>query len=382
MSHTDTFMNLLAATYARHGADARVAPPTGMLLPVPTDDEEQRYFEMDCADIVEDMRSVPAEDHPDYAEGIVFGMMRQMRSRGFAFGTHYPPMSTDTARQSLLSELAARGIDARFETPDGLSVPLPDGRRGMQDVSAYLSAVEGVEDEAGVREKAAALAGKIESGLGMVRSVASPEGQLRTRLYSEAALPKEASDAFVSRRLAAGVLEVVVVDFPDSIQPLNRTDLDKFGLTEEQAFERAVEGSLGEPFEVSRMDFEGAEIVHIGAVGGFYVGSQLHALERHLGNAPHGALVVFPSPPVVMAHVLGQSGQPVIAMHTLQTVAGRYTADTDKPITDKLYWWRPESVRDGRPRLVEVRAEFDQESGRVGVYTEDEDFITVMKSLG
>ncbi|WP_017578847.1 hypothetical protein [Nocardiopsis valliformis] len=130
------------------------------------------------------------------------------------------------------------------------------------------------------------------------------------------------------------------------------------------------------------MDLRGAEIVHIGLGGGFYVGSQLYALDRHLGEAPHGALVVFPSPPVVMAHVLGQSEQPVIAMNTLQEVASRYTADTDKPITDKLFWWRPESVRDGRPRLVEVQVEFDQESGRVGVYTEDEDFITVMKSLG
>ena len=381
MSHTDTFLNLLAATYARYGADVQVVPPTGLRIPLPPNDQNHESFDMDCADIVEDMRSVAPEDHPGYAEQIVFGMMRQLRSRGFAFGTHYPLLSTDTARQALLSELATHGIDARFEFPNILSVALPDDRRGQRDVSAYVSSVEEL-DEAGARERAAELAGEIASSLEKVRPAGSPEGQLRTRLYPETALPEEAFDLLVSRPIASGVFEVVVVDFPDSIQPLNRADLGKVGLTEEQAFERAVEGSLSEPFEVSRMDFRGAEIVHIGTGGGFYVGSQLHVLERHLGDAPHGALVVFPSPPVVMAHVLGQSEQPVIAMNTLQEVARRYIADTDKPITDKLFWWRPESVRDGRPRLVEVRVEIDEQTGQVGVYTEDEDFITVMKSLG
>ncbi|WP_017588199.1 hypothetical protein [Nocardiopsis ganjiahuensis] len=380
MSHTDTFLNLLTATYARHGADVRVVPPTRLRIPLPPNDQNHESFEMDCAGIVEDMRSVASEEHAGYAEQIVFGMMRQLRSRGFAFGTHYPLLSTDTARQVLLSELAAHGIDARFEFPDSLSIALPDDRRGRRDVSDYLSSVEELDEE-GIRERAAELAEAIGSTLGMVRPAASPEGRLRTRLYPETAFPRGALDILVSRPFASGVFEVVVVDFPDSIQPLNRADLEKVGLTEEQAFDRAVEGSLSEPFEVSRMDARGAEIVHIGIGGGFYAGSQLHVLDRHLGDAPHGALVVFPSPPVVMAHVLGQSEQPVIAMDTLQEVARRYTADTDKPITDKLFWWRPESVRDGRPRLVKVRVEIDEQTGQVGVYTEDEDFIPVMKSL-
>lgn len=373
------FLNLLASTYAEYGVRIQALPPTGMRFPLPENDYGRDSFDVDYADVANDMTTVPAEDHPEYAEQVVFGMLRQMRSRGVRFGTHYPPLSTDRPRQILLAALSARGIKAHFDFPDIVLLPQPDGNTFRKDVGDFLSSLEGREEGA-VLETAVEFVTALERQLSDMRSPVIPEGKLRTRLYPVSGFPENVSARLVTRPMATGVMEVVVLDLPDTIRPLNQGELEKLGMTAEQAFDRAVEGSLSEPVEVSRMDALGTPIVHIGSESGFYVGSRLHVLAHHLGEARHGALVVFPSPPVVMAHVLGE-GNPLGAMKTLQELAERFVADTTKPISDKLYWWRPESAAGGRPRLAEVRVEFDEQTQKVSLYTEDDDFGPLLRSL-
>ncbi|MBR8743271.1 hypothetical protein [Nocardiopsis sp. MG754419] len=382
MSHTEpqaSFLDLLASTYTGHGVATTVLPPTGMRLHLPENDHGRDHVDVDYADVVRDMTAVPGEEHPDYARGIVFGMLRQLRSRGIAVGTHYPPLSSDRPRQALLAALSSCGVEARFAFPHILGVALPDGREGRQDVSDFLSAVEEADEDATLKE-AVAFAEAVRAQVDRVAAPSGAEGRLRVRLYPESAFPEGVLGSLVARRMAAGVAEVVVMDHPDSIRPLNQGDLAGLGTTPEEVFERAVEGALSEPVDVGRMDALGTPVVHIGAADGYYVGAQLHVLARHLGEARHGALVVFPSPSVVMAHVLGES-EPIAAMTTLQELARRYAADADRPITDKLFWWRPESAAGGRPRLAEVRVEQNEQTGGVGLYTEDEDFGPLLRSL-
>ena len=390
MSHTNpqaAFLNLLASTYARYGVEIQALPPTGMRIPLPENDYGRDAFDVDYAEVVDDMMAVPEKDHPEYAEQVVFGVLRQMRSRGIALGTHYPPLSTDLPRQALLAALNARGWTARFEFPDVLLLTPTDQSTFRKDVGGLVSSLEGAEEDV-VLEKALEFVMALENQLADMRSPVTSEGgpggsegRLRSRLYPESAFPEGVLARLVARPMASGVAEVVVLDLPDTIRPLNQTELEGLGLTAEQAFARAVEGSLNEPVDVSRMDALGTPIVHIGSGDGFYVGSQLHALARHLGEAPHGALVVFPSPPVVMAHVLGESDNPLGAMKTLQELAERFTADTDKPISDKLFWWRPESATGGRPRLAEVGVAFDEQSQKISLYTEDQEFGPLLQSL-
>lgn len=382
MPHTNpraAFLNLLASTYAEHGVEIQALPPTGMRFPLPENEYGRDVFDVDYAGIVDDMMAIPEEDHPEYAEQIVFGMLRQMRSRGIALGTHYPPLSTDLPRQALLAALGVRGWAARFDLPDVLRLTLSDGSTFKKDVGGFLSSLEGMEEDP-VLERAVEFVVALENQLSDMRSPVTSEGRLRTRLYPESGFPEAVSARLVARPMASGVVEVVVLDFPDTIRPLNRGELEKLGLTAEQAFQRAVEGSLGEPVDVSHMDVLETPIVHIGSEDGFYVGAQLHVLTRHLGEAPHGALVVFPSPPVVMAHVLKQ-GNPLGAMKTLKELAERFTSDTGKPISDKLFWWRPESATGGRPLLAEVRVEFDEQTQKISLYTEDDDFGPLLQSL-
>lgn len=373
------FLNLLASTYARYGVEIQALPPTGMRLPLPPNDQGRDSLDIDYADTAAQVLQHPEDQHPEFAEQIVFGMMRQLRSRGIAFGTHYPPLSTDLARQAMLAALRSRGLNARFDFPGSLLLTLSDGGTLRKDVGGLLPLLEGLNEEHAL-EKAVEFAAALENQVLEVQSPVSPE-RLRTRLYAESSFPEGVLAKMVARPMATGVAEVVVLDLPDTIRPLNPGDLERLGLNAEQAFDRAVEGSLGEPFEVSRMDAGGTPIVHIGGEGGFYVGSHLHDLARHLGEARYGALVVFPSPPVLMAHVLGESDDPVGAMSTLQELAARFAAGTDKPISDKMYWWRPESAVGGRPRLVEVRIELDEQTRRAGVYSEDDDFLALLRSL-
>ncbi|MEU3310006.1 hypothetical protein ACWGSK_18325 [Nocardiopsis sp. NPDC055551] len=373
------FLNLLASTYARYGVEIQALPPTGMRLPLPPNDQGRDSLDIDYADTAAQVLQQPEDQHPEFAEQIVFGMMRQLRSRGIAFGTHYPPLSTDLARQVMLAALRSGGLNAHFDFPDSLLLTLPDGGTLRKDVGGLLPLLEGLDEEHAL-EKAVEFAAALANQVSEVQTPVSPE-RLRTRLYAESSFPEGVLAKMVARPMATGVAEVVVLDLPDTIRPLTPGDLEGLGLGVEQAFDRAVEGSLSEPVEVSRMDAGGTSIVHIGSENGFYAASHLHVLARHLGEARYGALVVFPSPPVLMAHVLGASANPIGAMSTLQELAARFAADAGKPISDKLYWWRPESAAGGRPRLAEVRIELDEQTQRAGVYSEDEDFLPLLRSL-
>ncbi|MYR33339.1 hypothetical protein GTW20_13965 [Nocardiopsis alba] len=370
------FLNLLASTYARYGVEIEALPPTGMRIPIPGHDP----LAIDYADTVSEVLGHPPELHSEFAEQIVFGMLRQLRSRGVPVGTHYPPLSTDLGRNALLSAFSERGIGAHFDFPDSLVVTMSDGTGIRQNVQDLLASLEGADE--GTASKAAAdfVASFEERARQVTSRQAPPRESLRSRLYPETAFPEGVMERLLTRPFAAGVVETVVADSPESMRPLNRGELSDLGLTEEQAFAQAVEGSLSEPVEVSRMNAGDVPIVHIGSEGGFYVNARLHELARHLGETEHGALVVFPSPPVVMAHVLG-TAHPIQAMETLQGITERFVADTDKPVTDKLFWWRPGTTENGLPRLSEVRVEVDHETRSVSLHTADQEFGPLLQSL-
>lgn len=377
MTDTDrrrAFVEILVPAFRKFGIEAEFVAPTSVRIEVP----EHEGFTSDFADAADQAADFPPEAHPELAEQLALGMMRQMRERGIAFGTHYPPRSDDQARYVVLRVFDERGINARFDFPDSLLLPLEDGRLMRTDPTDLLSSLEGLEEEDAL-DHARAFAAEAAADLAQHQPAGSTQGQLRVRLYADSALPDGALELLVARPFVDGVHEVVVLDFPDRIQPLPRNQLDGFGLTEQQAFTQAVAGSLEEPVQSDSMDALGTTVVHIGGEH-TYTGAQLHDLGRHLGDAPHGALVLFPSPPVVMAHELGES-DPVAAMRTLQQLGARFYADADKPITESVYWWRPATEEGAPPRLAQVAVEVDDNTGEVGLYTSDEDFATLLRTL-
>ena len=189
-------------------------------------------------------------------------------------------------------------------------------------------------------------------------------------------------DTLLYRDFAAGLRETVVIDAPDSVQPLNRSALGPMGLSEEQAFAQAVAASVAEEVEASEVDLDGVTVVHIGGAQP-YTASQAHVLSRFLGEAPHGALVAFPVREVVLAHPLGK-GHPIMAMERLQELAGRFVADAKRPISAQLFWWHPSSA--GRaeadvPDLRPVGVEVDHEERSVSLHTFDDEFRPLLNRL-
>ncbi|GHC71080.1 hypothetical protein GCM10007079_03160 [Nocardiopsis terrae] len=372
MSHTNTFLALLVDAYTRARVEVEIVPPAGLGVELPG----YGTTVIDYTEPIAQLADHPEERHPELAEQVVLAMMRNMRERGIPLGTHYPPRSDDHTRRALLAALSERGHDAHFTDPDTVAL-LGDAEKRTLHAHRYLAAAEGLDGDAVSRYAVEYVEGfERDYARGVQTSVS--EDRLRVRVRPESSFPEEALPTLVSRPLTSDLRLVVVVDYPESMLVLRREQLG--GMTEERALEAAVANSLEEPFEVSETDLLNTPIVHIGGGNQEYTLAHLNVLDRYLGEAPHGALVVLPSPSVVVAHVLGRSN-PVTAMEHLQELAERYAADTNKPVSDKLYWWHPDSRGSDLPDLREVAITVDDEKREISLFTSDEEFRPLLESL-
>ncbi|WP_433333655.1 hypothetical protein [Spirillospora sp. CA-294931] len=249
---------------------------------------------------------------------------------------------TDIIGQALLDALARAGFEARLSDPSTLSIALPDGTRANADITEWRRHA-GRNSRADLPGIAAEYAGRMARGFTRNEEQSEIAGlltaeSLRLRLYTEDALTPDMRAALVTRPLAPGLVETVVVDYPDSIMPLNRTSLGT--VPEAQVFDAAIKASLEkEPHYTQRDDIQGVPIMHIGETHR-YIGAHIHVLPRYLGPAPHGALVSFPIPEYVVVHELGPT-HVFTALDVMQHLARTHVAQGQRALTSQLYWWRP-----------------------------------------
>jgi hypothetical protein len=163
---------------------------------------------------------------------------------------------------------------------------------------------------------------------------------LRLRVYREDAFPAEVWPFLVTRPLAPGLLQAVVLDYPDTLSPVNRSDLG--GADENAVFARAAALSLGEESYVQEQE---AMALPMRVVGGThrYVGSHLQVLRRYVdpATAPYGAFIALPLPEYIFIHVISPETHVVVAIDSLQSVSREFFSGGDHPITPQVYWWRP-----------------------------------------
>ncbi|WP_067481279.1 hypothetical protein [Actinomadura hibisca] len=257
----------------------------------------------------------------------------------------------DVIGDALVRAFADRGFQATLPRPTRLQLHVPDpsspidiaewrafaGRNSRADLPEIAASfVEGFVRKAGpVLQGTARLAQHAE----IARTLDAD--RLRVRLYPEDALTGDMAAALVTRRLAPGLLETVVVDYPDAVMTLNRSDTG--GLPPEQVFGAAVAASVGrEEHYVQTDDFQNVPIMHVGGTHR-YVSAHVHVLRRHVdpATAPYGALVALPVPEYVVVHVIGRATHLFWAMETMQDLAARHHEAGEKAITPQLYWWRP-----------------------------------------
>ncbi|MBO2445550.1 hypothetical protein J4573_00450 [Actinomadura barringtoniae] len=207
-------------------------------------------------------------------------------------------------------------------------------------------------------------------------------GQLRLRLYHPDDLG-DLRDSLVARPLAPGLLETVVIDYPESLSPLQRSALGN--LSENEAFGAAILWSLDrEPHYVQTDEVYGVPITYVGEQHR-YVSAHLHLLLRHVnGHAPFGALVAVPIPEYVIIHVIGPDAHLFAAMEAMQDLARTHYEKGEKPLTKQVYWWCPgdyeripvpDAFHSGMlPDLRPVGLEFDHEeetASPLTPYTDD-----------
>jgi len=259
-------------------------------------------------------------------------------------------LTQDVIGEALIQALADEGFAARVTGPTTIGVTIPGSGTIAPDIGewrAHAGRVPPAELPAFAADFARGFARGIRKQMGQAQAAAAAdierllaESALRVRIYPEAALaaPPGMRDALLTRTLAPGLVETVVIDRPDAIQPLNRVDIG--GRPENQVFGAALHASLNrEPHNAGTDEVWGVPITHIGETHR-YVGSRVHVLRRFLGAVPYGALVAFPIPEYLIVHEIG--GTHVIsALEAMQTLARTHVEKGQNAITPQVYWWRP-----------------------------------------
>lgn len=254
------------------------------------------------------------------------------------------PNSHDIIGAALVDAFAQRGYQAALAGPDTVSVMLRDGTRVQAGIAEWRAHAgrNSREELPGIAARYADQAVQaFERPPAPAAAGGAPDiAGLRLRLYPDGAFDERMRAALVTRPLAPGLLQAVVMDLPDSIVPLDRADLG--GLPEDEAFGHALAQSIErEPHYVQTTDVQGVKIANIGEQHR-YIGAHAQVLRRHFpGPLPFGALVAFPLPEYVMVHEIGTEQHLVLAMKTVQDVAARLAGTGEKPISPQVYWWRP-----------------------------------------
>ncbi|WP_304455413.1 hypothetical protein [Nocardiopsis sp. YSL2] len=381
----------LVAACSREGLLAEHRPPTGLRVALP---DGSVLLDTDMRTTFDQALIMPEDQWEGLAAhfaGYVAQAARERDAGPAASSGSAPPAPSgqtvpvdpsDGVATALVAAFRDLGTEISFQDPSTMLVPMPNGGTASADIGSFRTAMDNEAPEK-VAEHAAGFARNVVDQLDRAtRQGSESSGELRVRLYPVSAFPEGVLEQLVSREIAPGLWQTVVVDSPESLQPLSRKAHEDSGRSDAEVFAAAVASSLADPVEVSEHDINGTRLVHIGGQHP-YAAANVHDLDRHLGEAPHGALVVLPVPEVLIAHPLGQS-HPIAAMENLREVAQRFAADAEKPISTQLYWWHPSSRTREQSVPADLRpvgAEIDHEKGAVTLHTSDEEFGPLLSSL-
>ncbi|MEU5884448.1 hypothetical protein [Spirillospora sp. NPDC047279] len=286
---------------------------------------------------------------------------------------------SDIIGNALLDAFERRGYRAVTLDPETVDVTGPDGETWTINTADWRQEA-GRNSRAELPRLAAEFVQKMTTAFGREKAEIDrvlAAGQLRLRIYYEEDLG-DLVDDLVTRPLAAGLLETVVIDYPESLSPLTRETLGD--VPENEAFGAAIRWSLeNEPHYTQDDEIYGIPITHVGEAHR-YIGAHLYLLNRHVRQAaPFGALISVPIPEYVIIQVIGTDHHIFGALEAMQDLARTHYEKGEKPITPLVYWWRPgeyerlpepDAFFSGLgPELLPVGIEVDHEDKSVAALT-------------
>lgn len=160
---------------------------------------------------------------------------------------------------------------------------------------------------------------------------------VRVRLYTEAAVAQHEGN-LPRRTAAAGLVETVVIDTPETVAIVDAEAYAPLGLSEEDLFALGRDNVRTDgPPEVTI--HEGETELHVAESQSFFTASWALILDELIDVPEHGALVVVPSRHVLVAHPV-RDQTAVSAVQVLLGLAHQHFAEAPGALSPDLYWYR------------------------------------------
>ncbi|MGX1810419.1 hypothetical protein ACWIGI_32285 [Nocardia sp. NPDC055321] len=286
---------------------------------------------------------------------------------------------------TLLDALESRGYRGVLENPTAIGVTAPDGDRLDLPVERWFQYID-ANAEGGL---AAAAASYAHQATLMFATADPADANLRIRLHTDEYMDQvmqhgdrriRLGDSLLTRQLAPGLKETVVIDLPDQIRPLNRSELK--GRNANLVFGAAIRNSLAEDHVRVLEHTYGPVTVLALEADHRYVGAHAHVLTRLVDTAAArlGALVAFPAPEVVVVYPIAPVTDVAETLGLLDWIVKRYTASAEHRLLPHLFWWQPGEYErlgatgpsTGRgPDLRPLRFDADLRSKTIRTHTAD-----------
>ncbi len=175
----------------------------------------------------------------------------------------------------------------------------------------------------------------------------------------------------VSRILAPGLVQRVVLDQVNTIAPITHDHLSRWPIDEPELFLLAEANTRGDGLlEVTDIDNSSREKV-IGLYGSDYTSAHIRWLGAYPVAGRWGAAFVAPYEGVIYIHPLN-GPDAFITVGTLAKLAARLHAERPHPLSSSVYWWH-----DG---MIDLAAVVEQSSDALQLHVSP-DYQKVMGDI-
>lgn len=156
---------------------------------------------------------------------------------------------------------------------------------------------------------------------------------VRLRLY-----PDTGSPTYVTWPITDGLVAGLAIKTPSGVARVAEIDLTDWHVKPEIAFDRALHNTTTqESLTTATEELEDGGVLSV-LRGSPFVSAHVFVLERHVEEAPHGALVALPSEDVLILHVL-RDYTVVGALNAMHERAVAAHQAGPGSITPMIYWW-------------------------------------------
>jgi len=165
---------------------------------------------------------------------------------------------------------------------------------------------------------------------------------IRTRIYPENM--QVVSAPVVSRTLAAGLVQRVVLDHINTIAPVTQDQLSRWPIEESELFDLAEANTRGVGLlQLTDIDTDSGEKI-IGLYGSDdYASAHIRWLSAYPVAGRWGSAFVVPCEGSVYVHPLTGSDA-FVTIGTLASMAATGHAERPSPISSSVYWWHDDMI--------------------------------------